>query len=87
MKDGFYVDDLATGGTTVRKTHELFSKAGSRLAEGGFKLRKWLTYSAEFSDIISQNGSTKVSEMSNDETYAKATLSGNEKGVRTFLEF
>ena len=47
MKRSFYIDDLITWQKTIQETSELYDKAKSRLAQGGFKLRKWLTNSEE----------------------------------------
>ena len=43
MLEGFYVDDLVSGGNTSKNAFELYSKALSRMASGGFRLRKWKT--------------------------------------------
>ena len=47
MKRSFYIDDLITWQKTIQERSELYDKAKSRLAQGGFKLRKWLTNSEE----------------------------------------
>ena len=41
----FYVNDLVSGESTVEKAFQLYDKTKSRMAQGGFKLRKWLTNS------------------------------------------
>ena len=43
--ESFYVDDLVSGESTVEKAFQLYDKTKSRMAQGGFKLRKWLTNS------------------------------------------
>ena len=43
LLDSFYVDDFVGGGATSLEGIELYQKTQSRMAEGGFKLRKWLT--------------------------------------------
>ena len=43
LLDSFYVDDFVGGGATAQESMELYQKTQSRMAEGGFKLRKWLT--------------------------------------------
>ena len=43
LLDPFYVNDFVTGGATTQESIELYQKTQSRMAEGGFKLRKWLT--------------------------------------------
>ena len=45
MKRSFYVDDCITRQKTIQETSELYDKVKSRLTQGGFKLRKWLTNS------------------------------------------
>ena len=54
MKRSFYVDDLVTGDKTTQDASELHDKAKTRLALGGFKLRKWLTNSEELREKIRQ---------------------------------
>ena len=39
--EGFHVDDLVSGGNTSKNAFELYSKALSRMASGGFRFRKW----------------------------------------------
>ena len=41
--DSFYVDDFVGGGASPSEVADLYSKTVNRMAEGGFKLRKWLT--------------------------------------------
>ena len=47
--DSFYVDDFVGkgggggSGATSREVVDLYSKTVNRMADGGFKLRKWLT--------------------------------------------
>lgn len=55
MKRSSYVDDHIMGRKTIQETSELYDKATSRLAEGGFKLRKWLTNSEELRAEITQH--------------------------------
>jgi len=79
MKKSFYVDDLVTGQKTTREAGELDEKAKTRLAIGGFKLRKWLTNSEELRakkmhrELRGESNVHKQTE-STDESYAKATL-------------
>ena len=47
MKRSFYVDDLVSGERATQEAIDLYDKAKTRLALGGFKLRKWLTNSEE----------------------------------------
>ena len=43
MKRSLFVDDLVAGSQTPEGTLKLYDLAKSRMAEGGFRLRKWLT--------------------------------------------
>jgi hypothetical protein len=77
MLESFYVDDLVSGGENVAQTHELYLKAKTRLAEGGFQLRKWKTnddslraHIANSENTSNQNDSAADSDLS----YAKSTL-------------
>jgi len=42
LLNSFYVDDFVGGGATTQESMELYQRTQSRMAEGGFKLRKWL---------------------------------------------
>ena len=50
-----YVDDVSLGGDDVDSTFELYLKSKLRLAEAGFKLRKFITNSAELQHQIAAN--------------------------------
>ena len=41
--ESFYVDDFVSGGGTSEEVQVLYGKTCTRMSEGGFKLRKWLT--------------------------------------------
>ena len=43
LLDSFYVDDFVGGGATTQESLELYQKTQTRMTEGGFNLRKWLT--------------------------------------------
>lgn len=43
MIESFYVDNLVTGEKDAGDAFQLYEKSKPRMAEGGFKLRKWLT--------------------------------------------
>jgi len=47
MKRSFYVHDLVSRERATQEAIELYDKARTRLALGGFKLRKWPTNSDE----------------------------------------
>ena len=77
LKKSFYVDDLVAGDATVERTIELHGKAKKRLAEGGFRLRKWLSNSEEVMTAIQvsdQKEAGTACEEDSSETYAKEML-------------
>ena len=41
--ESFYVDDFVSGESDTEKAFDLYDKTESRMAQGGFKLRKWVT--------------------------------------------
>ena len=43
MVESFYVDDMISGDSTTDGAFNLYSKATVRMANGGFRLRKWKT--------------------------------------------
>ena len=47
MVDSFYVHDLVSSDSTTDKAHDLYNKAKARMANGGFRLRKWKTNDPE----------------------------------------
>ena len=84
--NSIYVDDVSLGSDDVESTYELYVKAGSRLAEAGFKLRKFTTNSRELQYLIDDNEhylSTRVQSVQEikpcgeDQSYAKSTLGTN----------
>ncbi len=78
VKDGFYVDDLVSGGKATEEVKELYEKAKTRMATGGFKLRKWLTNDAVLRKHINENESASVTEkvtrLDDFQTYVQASL-------------
>ena len=77
MIEGFYVDDLVSGDSTTDKAYDLYSRAKVRMAEGGFKLRKWKTNDEVLRGLIArdENHETANESVTNEEeTYAKLTL-------------
>ena len=78
LVEGFYVDDLVSGGSNTHEAFALFQKARERLQEGGFKLRKWKTNDPELRLKIQQNESEnvlkEVKATTDDSTFAKETL-------------
>ena len=75
-----YVDDVNLGSTDVELTYELYLKSKLRLAEAGFKLRKFVTNSDELRHQINANEqsledqSTAVNVSEEDQSYAKGSL-------------
>lgn len=79
MKRCFYVDDLISGEKTTQDAIQLHDKAQTKLALGGFKLRKRLANSKELSTKIAQcelhdYPNVKKQIANDDESYAKEML-------------
>ena len=78
MKDGFYVDDLVSGGKATDEVKDLYEKAKSRMAKGGFTLRKWLTNDTTLREHINKQESApdtkQVKTLDDFETYAQSSL-------------
>ena len=75
-----YVDDVSLGSNDVESTYELYLKSKSRLAEAGFKLRKFVTNSDELRGRIHANEqllddrNTVAHVREEDQSYAKGSL-------------
>ena len=79
MVESFYVDDLVSGDSTTDKAYDLYSKAKVRMANGGFKLRKWKTNDPKLKERINSIETTvtkqeMVKRLEDEETYAKSKL-------------
>ena len=84
LLDSLYVDNLVTGEDDSNEAYKLFGKARERMANAGFRLRKWLTNDKDLRDKISAienfSAKNKMSESKlmlaadSDESYAKQTL-------------
>ena len=78
MKDGFYVDDLVSGGKHTDEVRDLYEEAKSRMAMGGFELRKWLTNDTALREYINKQESAsdtkQVKRLDDFETYAQSSL-------------
>ena len=90
MIESFYVDDLVTGEKDAGDAFQLYEKSKQRMAEGGFKLRKWLTNDKALRDRIEQNENPSNAKGKGDdeETFAKIALgtgSEIEKGCHKVL--
>ena len=53
--DSFYVDDFVGGGSLSSEVADLCGKTVNRMADGGFKLRKWLTNDASVRERIKKD--------------------------------
>ena len=89
MVESFYVDDLVSGDSTTDKAYDLYSKAKVRMANGGFKLRKWKTNDPKLKERINSIETTvtkqeMVKRLEDEETYAKSKLEsqGGSKGEK-----
>ena len=85
MLDSFYVDDLVSGGKLAEETIDLYEKAKTRMAMGGFTLRKWLTNDANVRKRIQDRDggkeiAGKITRLDDVETYAKSNLGVREEG-------
>ena len=75
MIESFYVDDLVSGDSTTDKVYDLYSKAKVRMANGGFKLRKWKTNDPKLMERINSSEVTVIKpeivrRLEDEETYA-----------------
>ena len=52
LKNGFLVDDLASGAKTVGEAFKLYLRTKGRMAEGGFIMRKWKTKNTQLLEKI-----------------------------------
>ena len=52
LLNSFYVDDLVSGEESVERALSLYQKSKKRLSEGGFNLRKWISNSPKFLELI-----------------------------------
>ena len=83
-----YVDAVTFGGKGVDETYNLYLFSKTRLAEGGFNLRKFVTNSPELrrriTDHVSclENDAVKPTVVEEDESYAKNAL-GSKQEVLT----
>lgn len=75
-----YVDDVSFGAEEVNTTYELYLKSKLRLAEAGFRLRKFVTNSGELRQQIANNEQSREAEENTktvseeDQSYAKGSL-------------
>ena len=85
MLISLYVDVLVSGGKNREEVKKLYTHAGERLEEGGFRLRKWHTNDKEISSLIQGNENSNKEGSSRTEirsdSYAKETL-GTQSEIR-----
>ena len=79
MVESFYVDDMVSGDGTTDRAFNLYSKVKVRMANGGFRLRKWKTNDQTSRERIGATETivTKqemVRRLEDEETYAKSKL-------------
>ena len=75
MRDGLYVDDLVSGGKTVKEAFELYRKTRIRLTQGGFSMHKWKSNDMGLMAKINTTHEENVQPHDdNDVTYAKSSL-------------
>ena len=75
--DSFYVDDFVGGGASSSEVVDLYSKTVNRMADGAFKLRKWLTNDPSVREKINKHliDDVKLDPVSAENvTYAKSSL-------------
>ncbi|XP_046841149.1 uncharacterized protein LOC124435254 [Xenia sp. Carnegie-2017] len=77
LNEGFYVNDLVSGGKSAQETIQLYENAKFRMSQGGFKLKKWLTNDGNVQAPIEQrecgNKVTTTTD-SDDETFTQWSL-------------
>lgn len=56
-----YVDDYVSGASSEQAAYELCEKVKSRLAEGGFNMRKWMSNSQQLMDMLEEKPLSKES--------------------------
>ena len=75
--DSFYVDDFVGGGASLSEVVNFYSKTVNRMADGGFKFRKWLTNDPSVREKIKKDliDEVKLDPVSAENvTYAKSSL-------------
>ena len=76
--ESFYVDDFVSGGGTSEEVQVLYEKTCTRMSEGGFKLRKWLTNDDEVRKKIQTDSACNEAQRrpvsEEDDSYVKSSL-------------
>ena len=89
LQRSLYVDDVANGGRNTAEALELFTKAKTRLAGGGFNLRKFSSNCPDLTAIINSEGPAPASPattvVEDNESYAKSALNGSRTDMMKVL--
>ena len=75
-----YVNDVTGGGGSNEEAHEFYVNARTRLAEGGFNLRKLMSNSKQLMSLLHGSNDSQrhcPSIVSDQDTFAKATLNSS----------
>ena len=80
-----YVDDFNGGKDSVPEAFQLYTKAKSRMKEGGFNLRKWISNSEKLMQWINQEEEVPIMEAfmvsEEDKTYTQTQLGVNNSTI------
>ena len=80
-----YVDDFNGGKDSVPEAFQLYTKAKSRMKEGGFNLRKWISNSEKLMQWINQEEGVPIMKASmvseEDKTYTQTQLGVNNSTI------
>ena len=90
MLRSFYVDDLASGENNTEEAYSLYIKANQRMAEGGFRQRKWRTSDKALRSKMEAQTVDFSNDCEENETYAKTSLAcqaGSQVGKVLGLEW
>ena len=81
LLDSIYVDDVISGAEHPEAAYQLYVDSKEILQKGGFNLRKFKTNDANLQNAIeeSEEGTSSLKELSDSETYVKATLGKSQK--------
>ena len=80
-----YVDDFNGGKDSVPEAFQLYTKAKSRMKEGGFSRRKWISNSEKLMQWIDHEEGVPIMEAStvseDDKTYTQTQLGANNSSI------
>ena len=80
-----YVDDFNGGKDSVPEAFQLYTKVKSRMKEGGFNLRKWISNSEKLMQWIDHEEGVPIMEASTvseeDKTYTQTQLGANNSSI------